>query len=182
MRKRQNKKTTKTARLFEKRARARAGAKKKALRRHTKPAPAAEKKQQAKAQITPEIDMHIDGVLYKIRQGRKNIYRILPTSKRYGFELCPTGDIPASEGELVGAVITRLPDRDGVAACRITQVFGAADSRRANYEQILAANEIETFFSEAVIEEAEKTASHTDSYLQLSTGTYHGPPYQLYDL
>lgn len=160
MKKRQNKKTTqkKTARLFEKRSRAKAGAKKKTIKRHTKPSPPPEKKQQTKAQITPEIGMHIDGVLYKMRDGRKNVYRVLPTSKRYGFELCPVGDIPASEGELVGAVITRLPDRGGVALCRITQIFGAADSRRANYEQILAANGIETFFSEAVIEEAERTS------------------------
>lgn len=160
MKKRQNKKSTqkKTARLFEKRSRTRAGAKKKTIHRHTKPSPTPEKKQQSKAQIIPEIGMHIDGVLYKIRDGRKIVYRILPTSKRYSFELCPAGDIPAAEGELVGAVITRLPDRDGVATCRITQVFGAADSRRANYEQILAANGIEAFFSEAVIEEAERTA------------------------
>lgn len=160
MKKRQNKRSTqkKTARIFGKRSRAKAASKKKDLRRHTRPAPAPAKKQQVKEQITPEIGMHINGVLYKMREGRKNMYRILPTSRRYGFELCPTGDIPASEGELVGAVVTRLPDRDGVALCRITQVFGAADSKGANYGQILAANGIETVFSESVLEEAERSA------------------------
>ncbi len=155
----QTKQKKNTVRTFAKRSRTRAAAKEKNIRRHKKSASAPVRKQEAKAQISPEIGMHIDGVLYKMREGRKSVLRVLPSSKRYGFELCPVGDIPAAEGELVGAVVTRLPDREGVALCRITQVFGAADSRRANYTQILTANGIETEFSDAVLEEAERTAS-----------------------
>ena len=152
----------KNARTFGKRQRVRAEAKKRNIRAHTKPSekkPAPERKQREKTAIEPELGMRIDGVLYRVREGRERMWRIVPSSRRYTFELCPAGEIIAAEGELVEAVLTRLPDRRRVAECRITRVFGASDSRRANYEQILASCGIETHFPESVIEEAERTAS-----------------------
>lgn len=157
-------KNKKNARDFYKKSRARSGARKKNIKSlsadKSKDTRIKKKEKQAsKPTITPEIDMHVDGVLYRVRERGRYTYRIIPSSRRYTFELRPTGDVGAYEGELVEAVITRLPDRDGVCACRITRVYGAADSRRANYEQILVSSGIETEFSDEVTAAAEQSAS-----------------------
>ncbi len=164
--------TKRTARTFAKKSKQRAASKKRSVRSLTRIGADStgggiaagtkghkDDRQKAKqASIEPAVDMHIDGVLYKIREGRHTVWRIMPNSRRYGFELCPEGTLSASEGELVEAVLTKLPDRHGVAACRITHVFGAADSKRANYEQILTANGIETEFCREAVLEAESAA------------------------
>lgn len=165
MKRKQSKKNIqkKNARTFAKKRGVKAQAKKRNIRAHTsgqeKKKPASENKQRTKTAIEPEIGMRIDGVLWRVREGRERIWRVVPTSRRYSFELCPTGEVTAAEGELVEAVLTRLPDRRGVAPCRITHVFGASDSRRANYEQILASCGIETHFPESVTDEAERVSS-----------------------
>ena len=149
-----------TQKAFSKRSRVRVAAKKRAGVKAPKPKKIqSTPKTQAKAPIEPEIGLHIDGVLYRITEGRHSAWRIIPTSRRVGFELCPKSPVSASEGELCCCVITKMPDRAGVCECRITHVFGAADSAGANYEQILNANGIEPDFPDAVISEAESTAA-----------------------
>ena len=162
MKKKQGKKATqgKSVRAFSKRSKQRQKARATGTDRLTRLIKKENNRaKQINTRILPEIDMRIDGVLYRLREGGRSVYRIIPTSRRYDFELCPIGEIGAGEGELVEAVITRLPDRRGVASCRITHVFGAADSKRANYEQILTSCGIDTEFSEAVLSEAERAAS-----------------------
>ncbi len=153
----------KNARTFAKKRGMRADAKKRNIRAHTNKTAKAhshmpDKKQKAKTAIEPELGMRIDGVLMRVREGRESIWRVVPTSRRYSFELCPKGDITAAEGELVEVMLTGLPDRRGVALCRITHLFGASDSRRANYEQILSSCGIETRFPDSVTEEAQRTS------------------------
>ena len=162
MKKKQGKKAIqkKSVRAFSKKSKQKQKEKAKRTNRFTRQVSKENNKTKQKStRILPEIDMRIDGVLYKLREGGRSVYRIIPSSRRYDFELCPVGEIVADEGELVEAVITRLPDRHGVAMCRITHVFGAADSKRANYEQILTSCGIESEFSDAVLSEADRVAS-----------------------
>ena len=164
-----NNKTRKLARDYSKKSKRRSDARNKKIKKlvpkptrsqsKTKLAKAGRDKNSAKPQILPEINMHVDGVLYRVRDGRRESFRVVPSSRRFSFELRPTGDVAGYEGELVEAVITRLPDRDGVCECRISRVYGAADSRRANYEQILASCGIESEFPVDVIEEADKVSA-----------------------
>ncbi len=158
-----NNRTKKTAHAFSKKSKARAKHRAQNITRHTKTNKNEKKnnirKQPAKAPIEPELGMQLDGVLYRVREGRRReVWRVIATSRRVGFDLLPVGEIRAEEGELVSVCLTRLPDRDGVAQCRITHVFGAADSKRANYEAILASNGIECDFPSAVVEEAERVS------------------------
>lgn len=147
----------KTARSFSKRSRVREADKKRSASRITKKGgrSASSAKAPQKAPIIPEVGMHIDGVLYRISEGRREHWRVIPNSKRVGFELRPRLPFDALEGELCECVITKDPDIEGVCECRITRVFGAADSVGANYEQILNANGIEIPFSQDVLSEAE---------------------------
>ena len=158
--KRNNKKNTKKTRrqsdAFNKRSRIRQKSKKQNISAHTK------KKNEAlgtnaKAPVTAELGMRMTGVCMKMKTGRGAArYYLLPQSRRVSFDVVLSNGSETCEGELVEAVITRLPDRAHEAAlARVTKVFGAADSKEANYESILSSFGIQSEFPLSVIEEAE---------------------------
>lgn len=152
--KKQNKKT---ARAFHKKSRQSTLSRKKKINKLTSRKD--QNKNISKPAITPELDMHVDGVIWRVRERGRYGYRVIPSSRRFPFELRPTGDVGAYEGELCEAVITRLPDREGVCACRISRIYGAADSKRANYEQILSSCGIAGEFPSEVLADADRVAS-----------------------
>lgn len=157
-----NKRTKKDHAAFSKKSRAQSKRKAQNIKRHTKkPAPQKSAKS-AKPRIEAEIGMRFDGVLYKMKSGRgASRYFVVPSSRRIDFEIAVSAPATASEGELVECVLTKLPNSENVAFGRITKVFGAADTREANYEAILSANGIETVFPLSVIEEADRESRQT---------------------
>ncbi len=67
----------------------------------------------------------------------------------------------AAVGDKVEVQLTRYPSGRHRDACGIiSRVFGASDSRLANYQAILYENHIRTEFDDTTLKEAERVASH----------------------
>ncbi len=152
-----NNRTKKNARLFAKKQRRSANSRAQNIRRHTSENTQKNKSvSPAKAPIEPQLGMTFDGILYKMRAGRGGArYYVVPSSRRISFDIAVQSPLNAKEGELVEVKLIKLPHRDNAALCKITKVFGAADSKEANYEAILSANGIETEFPYQVTKEAQ---------------------------
>ncbi len=152
-----NKRTKRDHGAFSKKSRMGAKTKKQNIKRHTKPAETKDNKNISKSPIEAELGMRICGVCYKMKNGRGAAkYYVIPSSRRVGFDICVTNATELSEGELCEVVLTKLPDRaHNTALGRLSKVFGAADSKDANYASILSACGIATEFPLSVIEEAD---------------------------
>ncbi len=158
-----HKKSTRAEReraAFVKKSRVRAKAKRQNISRHTKKHESENSKSTVKAPIQPELGMRVCGVCFKMKTGRgATKYYILPSGRRVEFDIMLTNGSEAAEGELVEAVITKLPDRVGsTAQARLSKVFGAADSKEANYDSILSSYGIMSEFPRSVIEEADRVS------------------------
>jgi len=161
-----NNRSKKEHAAYSKKSRARAKRAAQNIKRHTKKNTAkAAPAKSVKPRIEAEIGMRFDGVLYKMKTGRgASRYFVVPSSRRIDFDIAVAAPAAAGEGELVEVVLTKLPNGEGVAFGKITKVFGAADTKEANYEAILSANGIETQFPISVIDEAQR-----ESVQKLST-------------
>ncbi len=154
-----NKKSRRNGELFEKRSRLRQKKSKENINKHTKQGTRS-KQEKTKSALEAEIGMRLCGACYKMKLGRgEGRYYLLPSSRRVGFDIALSNASEAFEGELVEAVITRLPDNEkNTAVARISRVFGAADSKEANYTSVLSSYGIQTEFPEAVLAEAERVS------------------------
>ncbi len=151
---------------FIKKSRMSAKSKKQNIKRHTKKEAVPEKKNVQKSAVEPQIGMRICGVCYKMKTGRGAAkYYVVPTSSRMGFDIMLTNGSEAAEEELVELVLTKLPDKThDTAKGQLTRIFGAADSRQANYEAVLSSYGIESEFPMSVIDEADSVSREKISY------------------
>lgn len=113
-----------------------------------------------------ESEPNIIGVYYfaEERRGRKlrRTAWVEPSSKRMPYSVF----VDAARAEAAGAAfgdkvevrVTRMPSEVSDLFGEITNVFGAAEDKGANYAAILAENGIETEFSDEVIAEAERSS------------------------
>ncbi len=92
-----------------------------------------------------------------VKAPQTKIY-VYPDDAKLSFRLViPTAQANgAADGDKVLARITRYPDASGDshAMGKVLRVFGATDSRAANYQAILWANGIKTRFDDATLAEA----------------------------
>lgn len=106
---------------------------------------------------------HLIGTVYMshARKKRRPLFYVVPDNRRCAFDIiieyetmpdCETGD--KVEVELI-----RYPTRKTPARGRIKTVFGASDSKEANYAAILHSHGIRTEFPKSVLEEADRQAS-----------------------
>jgi len=93
-------------------------------------------------------------------------YYVEPDDRKLGFTIIieDMGSVEAAPGTKVVAEITDYPyleyGRLSAAYGRVTELFGDADSREANYSAILHENQIRTEFDRAVTEEAKEVSQH----------------------
>ena len=154
-----NKRSKKDHAAFSKKSRAQSKRKAQNIKRHTKNTVTSKNTKSTKPRIEAEIGMRFDGVLYKMKSQRgSSRYFVIPSSRRIDFDIAVLSPASACEGELVEVMLTKMPNGENVAFGKITKVFGAADTREANYEAILSANGIETSFPLSVTEEADRVS------------------------
>jgi len=93
-------------------------------------------------------------------------YYVEPDDRRLNFTVIieDMGTIDAAPGAKVVAEITDFPYLEygklSAAYGRVTELFGDADSKEANYSAILHENQIRTEFDRAVTEEAKTVSEH----------------------
>ncbi|MBR6708408.1 MAG: ribonuclease R, partial [Clostridia bacterium] len=96
-------------------------------------------------------------------RGRRTVRRffVRPANARLAFEIevFPTDTLGAREGDKVEVTLTEYPGAYSAARGRVTHVFGAAESRAANYAAILWENGIPTVFPDEVLAEADAVSS-----------------------
>ncbi len=93
------------------------------------------------------------------RKGRR-LFAVAPDDKKIGFQIVvslPT-DKQVRVEDKVEVKITKYPEGPFAAKGEITEVFGHAYTREANYASILHSNGIRTTFDEAVLAEADREA------------------------
>ncbi len=86
-------------------------------------------------------------------------YLIIPDDSKIAFAPEVRDIFDAEVGDKVEALIVRGEAEHGKILCDVIRSFGAAESKSANYEAILAECEIPTEFSEAELAEAKELAS-----------------------
>ncbi len=95
-------------------------------------------------------------------RGRRTVRRLyaIPENKKLPFEIeiSPADTHGARRGDKIELILTEYPTAGSPARGRVLQIFGAKDSRAANYAAILHENGIPTEFPNEVLAEAEEAA------------------------
>lgn len=96
-------------------------------------------------------------------RGRKTVRRLyaLPENKKLAFEIeiAPSDSLGATRGDKIELELIDYPTPGTPARGRVLRIFGAKDSRAANYEAILHTNGIPTAFPAEVLTEADEVSA-----------------------
>ncbi|MBQ2767736.1 MAG: ribonuclease R [Clostridia bacterium] len=96
-------------------------------------------------------------------RGRKTVRRLyaVPENKKFAFEIeiSSADSFGAVRGDKILLELTDYPTGEHVARGRVLRIFGAKESRAANYAAILFSHEIPTIFPDDVLTEAEEVAA-----------------------
>ncbi len=95
-------------------------------------------------------------------RGRRTVRRLyaIPENKKLPFEIeiASADALGARRGDKISLLLTEYPTAASPARGRVLKIFGAKDSRAANYAAILHENGIPTEFPAEVLAEAEEVA------------------------
>ncbi len=91
---------------------------------------------------------------------KKPIWKFHPDDRRYdAAEIDRSRSVPFSKEDKVEFTVTHYPNAFSPMRGYISRVFGHADSIGANYDAILAQNDVPTVFPKQVLRQAEQNAS-----------------------